>query len=118
MPKLVWRVKLVAELRAGVISEVEVARLERDERAGLAECRPGKHGGGRPPRRRTVSPAGARCPRLRPQPVAEAEHEGVMSSISFSDPPPSARSAVAIAFGRHKPDGTTHTEEGTDPHWR
>jgi len=35
--KLVWRVKLVAELQAGVTTEVEVARLERDEQAGLAE---------------------------------------------------------------------------------
>ncbi len=37
MLKLVWRVKLVAELQAGVTTEVEVARLERDEQAGLAE---------------------------------------------------------------------------------
>ena len=37
MPKLVWRVKLVAELQAGVTTEVEVARLERDEQAGVAE---------------------------------------------------------------------------------
>ncbi len=37
MPKLVWRVKLVAELRPGVMTETEVARLERDEQAGLAE---------------------------------------------------------------------------------
>ena len=37
MPKLVWRVKLVAELRPGVITETEVARLERGEEAGLAE---------------------------------------------------------------------------------
>ncbi len=37
MPKLVWRVKLVAELRPGVTTETEVARLERDEQAGLAE---------------------------------------------------------------------------------
>ncbi len=37
MAKLVWRVKLVAELPAGVTTEVEVARLERDEQAGLAE---------------------------------------------------------------------------------
>jgi hypothetical protein len=33
----VWRVKLVAELSAGVTTEVEVARLERDEQAGVAE---------------------------------------------------------------------------------
>ena len=37
MPKLVWRVKLVAELRPGVVTETEVARIERDEQAGLAE---------------------------------------------------------------------------------
>jgi len=35
--KLVWRVKLEAELQAGVTTEVEVARFERDEQAGLAE---------------------------------------------------------------------------------
>src|SRR3954466_954738 len=32
-----WRVKLVAELRPGVMTETEVARIERDEQAGLAE---------------------------------------------------------------------------------
>ncbi len=37
MPKLVWRVKLVAELRPGVTTETEVGRIERDEQAGLAE---------------------------------------------------------------------------------
>ena len=37
MPKLVWRVKLIAELRPGVMTETEVARIERDEQAGLAE---------------------------------------------------------------------------------
>ena len=37
MPKLVWRVKLVAELRPGVMTETEVARIERDAQAGLAE---------------------------------------------------------------------------------
>src|SRR3954471_7864495 len=37
MPKLVWRVKLVAELQAGVTTETEVARLERGEEAGLAD---------------------------------------------------------------------------------
>jgi hypothetical protein len=37
VPKLVWRVKLVAELRAGVMTETEVARIERDEEAGLAD---------------------------------------------------------------------------------
>jgi len=35
--KLVWRVKLVAELRPGVTTETEVVRIERDEQAGLAE---------------------------------------------------------------------------------
>ncbi len=37
MPKLVWRVKLVAELEPGVATETEVARIERGEEAGLAE---------------------------------------------------------------------------------
>src|SRR5271163_1394624 len=37
VPKLVWRVKLVAEFGAGESTEVEVARLERDEQAGLAD---------------------------------------------------------------------------------
>jgi len=36
--KLVWRVKLVAELQPGVTTETEVARIERDEEASLAEC--------------------------------------------------------------------------------
>jgi len=35
--KLVWRVKLVAELRPGVTTETEIARIEREEQAGLAE---------------------------------------------------------------------------------
>ena len=35
--KLVWRVKPVTELVAGETMEVEVARLERDEQAGLAD---------------------------------------------------------------------------------
>jgi aspartate ammonia-lyase len=35
--KLVWRVKLVAELQAGVATETEVACLERNEEAGLAD---------------------------------------------------------------------------------
>jgi hypothetical protein len=35
--KLVWRVKLVTELQAGETMEVEVARIERDEQAGLSE---------------------------------------------------------------------------------
>ena len=37
MPKLVWRVKLVAELEPGVITETEVARIERGEEACLAD---------------------------------------------------------------------------------
>ena len=37
MPKLVWRVKLVAELQAGVTTETEVAHIERGEEAGLAD---------------------------------------------------------------------------------
>ena len=37
MAKLVWRVMLVAELRPGVMTETEVARVERDEQAGLAD---------------------------------------------------------------------------------
>jgi len=37
VPKLVWRVKLVAELRPGVMTESEVACIERDEQAGVAE---------------------------------------------------------------------------------
>jgi hypothetical protein len=35
--KLVWRVKLVTELEAGEATEVEVARIERDEQAGLSD---------------------------------------------------------------------------------
>jgi hypothetical protein len=35
--KVVWRVKLVAELQPGVTTETEVARIERDEEAGFAE---------------------------------------------------------------------------------
>ena len=34
---MVWRVKLVTELEAGETTEVEVARIERDEQAGLAD---------------------------------------------------------------------------------
>ena len=37
MPTLVWRVKLVAELQPGVTTEIEVARIERDADATLAE---------------------------------------------------------------------------------
>ena len=37
MPKLVWRVKLVAELEPGVVTETEVTRIERDEEANLAD---------------------------------------------------------------------------------
>jgi hypothetical protein len=35
--KLMWRVKLVAELRPGVLTETEVTRIERDEQSGLAD---------------------------------------------------------------------------------
>jgi hypothetical protein len=35
--KLVWRVKLVAELQPGVTTETEVARIERDDEVSLAE---------------------------------------------------------------------------------
>jgi hypothetical protein len=34
---LVWRVKLVAELRPGEVTETGVARIERDEQAGTAD---------------------------------------------------------------------------------
>ena len=37
MAKLVWRVKLVAELEPGVATETEVARFERDEVVSLAD---------------------------------------------------------------------------------
>src|SRR5215212_9365169 len=37
VPKLVWRVKLAAELEPGVATETEVARFERGEEAGPAE---------------------------------------------------------------------------------
>ena len=37
MAKLVWRVMLVAELRPGVTTETEVARIEREDQTGLAE---------------------------------------------------------------------------------
>ncbi len=37
MPKLVWRVRLVAELGPGVTTKTEVARIERDKEAGFAE---------------------------------------------------------------------------------
>jgi hypothetical protein len=37
VPNLVWRVKLVAELRPGVVTETEVGRIERDEQADLAD---------------------------------------------------------------------------------
>jgi hypothetical protein len=36
VPKLVWRMKLVAELRPVEVTETEVARIERDEQAGPA----------------------------------------------------------------------------------
>jgi hypothetical protein len=35
--KLVWRVKLVAELEPGVVTETELARIERDAQASVAE---------------------------------------------------------------------------------
>jgi hypothetical protein len=35
--RLVWRVKLVTELGAGETTEVDVARIERDEQAGVAD---------------------------------------------------------------------------------
>jgi len=34
---MTWAVTLVAELQPGVTTETEVARIERDEQAGLAE---------------------------------------------------------------------------------
>jgi hypothetical protein len=37
VPKLVWRVKLVAELEPGVATETEIGRFERGEEAGLAD---------------------------------------------------------------------------------
>jgi hypothetical protein len=36
VPKLVWRVKPVAELQPGVTTETEVARIERNAEANLA----------------------------------------------------------------------------------
>ncbi len=37
MAKLVWQVKLVAEPESGVITETELARIERDQQASVAE---------------------------------------------------------------------------------
>ncbi len=37
MAKLVWRVKLVAERQPGVVTETELACIERDAQAGLAD---------------------------------------------------------------------------------
>ena len=37
MAKLVWRVKLVAEQRPDVVTETELACIERDEAIGLAD---------------------------------------------------------------------------------
>ena len=37
MPRLVWRVRLVAELEPGVATETEVTRIERDEDASPAD---------------------------------------------------------------------------------
>jgi hypothetical protein len=34
---LVWRVRLVAELEPGVVTETELARIERDAQASVAE---------------------------------------------------------------------------------
>jgi hypothetical protein len=45
--KLVWRVKLVAELQAGVTTEVEVGRFERDEQASVALVHSAGPGGSR-----------------------------------------------------------------------
>jgi hypothetical protein len=39
MAKPVWRVKPVTELPAGETTDVEVARIERDEQAGLSYLR-------------------------------------------------------------------------------
>ncbi len=38
MAKLVWRLKLIAELERGVVSETEVARIERDNFAAPRLC--------------------------------------------------------------------------------
>ena len=45
VPKLVWRVKLVAEFETGETTEVEVARLERDEQARTGRPRASSRGG-------------------------------------------------------------------------
>ncbi len=37
MSKLLWRVKLVAERQPGVTTETELAGIERDAQAGLAD---------------------------------------------------------------------------------
>ena len=37
MAKLVWRVKLVADMQPGVTTEVEVGCFERDEQASVAD---------------------------------------------------------------------------------
>ena len=37
VPKLVWRVKLVAELEPGVVTETEITRIECGEEANLAD---------------------------------------------------------------------------------
>ena len=37
MAKLVWRVKLVAELEPGVVTETELARTEHDAQVSVAE---------------------------------------------------------------------------------
>jgi len=41
--KLLWRVKLVAERQPGVTTDIELAGIERDAQAGLADlgvCKP------------------------------------------------------------------------------
>jgi hypothetical protein len=37
VPKLAWRVKLEAEPQPSVMTETEVARIERNEQAGVAD---------------------------------------------------------------------------------
>ena len=37
MSKLVWQVKLVAELEPGVVTETELAFIERDAQASVAD---------------------------------------------------------------------------------
>ena len=37
VPKMAWRVRLVAELEPGSTAEAEITRFERDEQAGLSD---------------------------------------------------------------------------------